>query len=150
MRHTRLLAAGAALLTLAAPAGAQVTAVPAPRPEIAGKEGRTFMIDRDDTPRAALGINTSSTGTRRDTLGLLITQIVRGGPAERAGLRQYVVGQIHPSLLQDIALDALEQREVFRQVALDAFDIRPLLKHALRIQAARHADALRVVGDGDI
>jgi serine protease Do len=88
MRHTRLLTAGAALLTMAAPVGAQVTAVPAPRPEIAGKEGRTFMIDRDDTPRAALGINTSSTGTRRDTLGLLITQIVRGGPAEKAGLEE--------------------------------------------------------------
>ncbi|MDF2776046.1 MAG: hypothetical protein K0S86_5547, partial [Geminicoccaceae bacterium] len=88
MRHTRLLAAGAALLTMAAPAGAQVTAVPAPRPEIAGKGGRTFMIDRDESPRAALGINTSSTGTRRDTLGLLITQIVRGGPAEKAGLEE--------------------------------------------------------------
>ena len=88
MRHTRLLTAGAALLTMAAPAEAQVTAVPAPRPEIAGKEGRTFMIDRDDSPRAALGINTSSTGTRRDTLGLLITSIVRGGPAEKAGLEE--------------------------------------------------------------
>ena len=88
MRHTRLLAAGAALLTMAVPARAQVTAVPAPRPEIAGKEWRAFALDRDDSPRAALGINTSSTGTRRDTLGLLITSIVRGGPAEKAGLEE--------------------------------------------------------------
>lgn len=88
MRHTRLLAAGAAMFTMAAPAGAQVKAVPVPRAEIAGKEGRIFTLDRDETPRAALGINTSSTGTRRDTLGLLITSIVRGGPAERAGLEE--------------------------------------------------------------
>jgi S1-C subfamily serine protease len=88
MRHTRLLAAGAAMLTMAAPVGAQVATAPAPRPEIAGREGRTFLLDRDDTPRAALGINTSSTGTRRDTLGLLITSIVRGGPAEKAGLEE--------------------------------------------------------------
>jgi serine protease Do len=33
-------------------------------------------------------VNTSSTGTRRDTLGLLITSIVRGGPAEKAGLEE--------------------------------------------------------------
>lgn len=88
MRHTRLLAAGAAMFTMAAPAGAQVKAVPVPRAEIAGKEMRTYAIDRDDTPRAALGINTSSTGTKRDTLGLLITSIVRGGPAEKAGLEE--------------------------------------------------------------
>ena len=44
-----------------------------------GVEGRTFVLDRDDHPRAALGINTSSAGTRRDTLGLLNTSIERGG-----------------------------------------------------------------------
>ena len=88
MRHTRLLAAGAAMFTIAVPAGAQVKAVPAPRAEIAGKEGRFFTYDSDETPRAALGINTSSTGTKRDTLGLLITSVVRGGPAEKAGLEE--------------------------------------------------------------
>ena len=86
MTHTRLLAAGAAMLALTAPAGAQVRrAAPV---EIAGADGRTFTFDRDDTPRAALGINTSSSGTRRDTLGVLVTSIVRGGPAEKAGLEE--------------------------------------------------------------
>jgi serine protease Do len=88
MRHTPLLAAGAAMLAMTAPAAAQTRATPAPRAEIAGPESRTFMLDRDETPRAALGVNTSSTGTRRDTLGLLITSIVRGGPAEKAGLEE--------------------------------------------------------------
>ena len=46
------------------------------------------MFHDDENPRAALGVNTSSTGTRRDTLGLLITSIVRGGPAEKAGLEE--------------------------------------------------------------
>jgi serine protease Do len=88
MRHTHLLAASAAMLTMAVPASAQGKAATAPRAEIAGVDGRTFLFDRDETPRAALGINTSSTGTRRDTLGLLISQIVRGGPAEKAGLEE--------------------------------------------------------------
>jgi len=85
MKHTRLIAASAAMMALTAPAGAQARRAP---PEIAGAEGRTFMLDRDATPRAALGINTSMSGTRRDTLGLLITSIVRGGPAEKAGLEE--------------------------------------------------------------
>ena len=88
MRHIPLLAAGAAMLAATAPAGAQVRSASTPRPEIASPNGRTFTYDRDETPRAALGLNTSSTGTRRDTLGLLITSIVRGGPAEKAGLEE--------------------------------------------------------------
>ena len=88
MRHTQLLAASAAMLAITVPAGAQGRSAPTPRPEIAGPEARVFTFDRDETPRAALGINTSSTGTRRDTLGLLITSIVRGGPAEKAGLEE--------------------------------------------------------------
>ena len=86
MTHTRLLAAGVAMIALTAPAGAQERR--SPSVAIAGSEGRTFLLDRDDTPRAALGINTSMSGTQRDTLGLLITSIVRGGPAEKAGLEE--------------------------------------------------------------
>jgi predicted metalloprotease with PDZ domain len=84
MRHPRLLAAGAAVIAMTSPAGAQVRT----SPEIATPEGRTFVFDSNENPRAALGINTSSSGTRRDTLGVLITSVVRGGPAEKAGLEE--------------------------------------------------------------
>ena len=84
MRHPRLLAAGAAVIAMTAPAGAQVRS----EPEIANPQGRTFVFDSEEKPRAALGINTSSSGTRRDTLGVLITSVVRGGPAEKAGLEE--------------------------------------------------------------
>src|SRR3954468_17625755 len=52
--------------------------------------GRTFTYESSDpqSPRAALGVVTSSTGTPRDTLGLMITSISRGGPAEKAGLEE--------------------------------------------------------------
>ena len=39
-----------------------------------------------DDDRAALGINTATSGTKRDTLGLLIVSVVVGSPAEKAGL----------------------------------------------------------------
>lgn len=42
----------------------------------------------DASNRAAIGIGTGMTGTLRDTLGLLITSITRGGPAEKAGLEE--------------------------------------------------------------
>jgi S1-C subfamily serine protease len=41
-----------------------------------------------DGHRAAIGIGTSATGTLRDTLGLMITSITKGSPAEKAGLEE--------------------------------------------------------------
>jgi predicted metalloprotease with PDZ domain len=48
---------------------------------------RVWSIGGDDEERAVLGISTSS-GGERDTLGLLITAITSGGPAEQAGLEE--------------------------------------------------------------
>jgi hypothetical protein len=52
-----------------------------PRPE------RVWTIGGEDEDRAVLGISTSS-GGERDTLGLLITAVTPGGPAEQAGLEE--------------------------------------------------------------
>jgi predicted metalloprotease with PDZ domain len=72
-------------MTIAATAGAQTKTTPSP-----DRGPRVYIAgDRFDVaPRAALGINTSSTGTLRDTLGLLVSSVVRGGPAEKAGLEE--------------------------------------------------------------
>ena len=85
MRHIHLLAAGAAVMTITASAGAQAKTTPSPEPT-----PRAYISgDRFDvSPRAALGINTSSSGTLRDTLGLLVSSVMRGGPAEKAGLEE--------------------------------------------------------------
>ncbi|MFN8582241.1 MAG: PDZ domain-containing protein [Gemmatimonadaceae bacterium] len=45
---------------------------------------RTVWVSRDDD-RPRLGISTSS-GSRRDTLGLLVTDVVEGGAADKAGI----------------------------------------------------------------
>lgn len=83
MRYNRLLAltllsAGASTL-----AGAQATT---PRPE----GMREPMVWRSDEPehRAALGIGTAATGTARDTLGVMVTSVTRGSPAEKAGIEE--------------------------------------------------------------
>jgi len=87
MRHTSFLALAAVSATAAVatahPAAAQ-TRVRIAEPSIA----RAYTIDREPEHRAALGIGTSTTGTLRDTLGLMITSITRGSPAEKAGLEE--------------------------------------------------------------
>jgi S1-C subfamily serine protease len=83
MRHTSFLAIAAVSATAVHAASAQ-TRVRISEPTIA----RSYSIDREPEHRAALGIGTSTTGTLRDTLGLMITSITRGSPAEKAGLEE--------------------------------------------------------------
>ena len=55
----------------------------------AGAQARVYTTERMDTEhRAALGVSTTATGTLRDTLGVMITSITSGGPAEKAGLEE--------------------------------------------------------------
>jgi serine protease Do len=51
--------------------------------------GRSFAFstNSDDGGRAVIGISTS-TGSARDTLGVLVSSVSRGGPADKAGLEE--------------------------------------------------------------
>src|SRR4051812_50075525 len=84
MRHIHLVALSAAALAATATAGAQDKKTETTRTPTA----RTFIYDGADMQgsRAALGVATSSTGTARDTLGLMITSITRGGAAGKGGI----------------------------------------------------------------
>ncbi len=86
MRITLLLAAlalcPAAVPTVTAQQDVRVRVVAPPA------SGGAYRIDAEPAHRAALGIGTSATGTARDTLGLLITSITAGSPAEKAGLEE--------------------------------------------------------------
>ena len=55
-------------------------------------EMRTAFTPRDAAHRAALGLGTRTTGTLRDTLGLLVTSITKDSPAETRRTRG---GQSH-------------------------------------------------------
>lgn len=76
MRRTLL---AFALLASATPAIAQVTIRP--------RAGALTMAGADDPQRAMLGLSTSPSG-RRDTLGLLVTSVTAGSPAEKAGIEE--------------------------------------------------------------
>ena len=51
-----------------------------------GARGYSF-ITRGDENRAVIGV-TTSTGSARDTLGVLVTSVTPGGPAEKAGIEE--------------------------------------------------------------
>src|SRR5262245_34425007 len=78
----RQLKLAVALAAIAVPAAAQTIVRTQPRPAIA-----RVLTGTDDPKRAMLGISTSSSG-RRDTLGLLVTSVGAGSPAEKAGLEE--------------------------------------------------------------
>jgi serine protease Do len=145
MRHSHLLAAGAVLLTATAGAGAQTKTTPSPdaspRVYIAG--------DRfDAAPRAALGINTSSTGTLRDTLGLLVSSVVRGGPAEKAGLEEgNRIASINGVNLRSTKAD-LEDYEsagtLNRRLVRELEKVKPGAEVELRVYRGGRTEALKV------
>jgi len=91
MRLTMLLAGAATIVAL--PASAQNTAPGsgdrAPRADCPAPVRRTVsaFFRTSDQNRAVLGIGTTSGGVR-DTLGLLVTDVTSGGPAEKAGIEE--------------------------------------------------------------
>jgi serine protease Do len=90
MRFTQLLALAAVAGTATNTLGAQDSRASA---EVRARAvaPSVYRIDRwDDGPsnRAAIGIGTGTSGTLRDTLGLLVTSITKGSPAEKAGLEE--------------------------------------------------------------
>ena len=77
----RTMFAALSLALIALPASQAQTVIRTPR------SGAFTFTAADDKDRAMLGISTSS-GGRRDTLGLLIASVTAGSPAEKAGLEE--------------------------------------------------------------
>jgi membrane-associated protease RseP (regulator of RpoE activity) len=101
MRFTASILAGAALVSFAGAAGAQdkkkeddrdrsIRMTPRSSCTINGEkvECTSFRARLDSTleKRAALGVQVSSTGSLRDTLGVFIARVTPKGPAETAGI----------------------------------------------------------------
>jgi S1-C subfamily serine protease len=78
MRIVTLLLVAAAL-----PASAQVSVFRAPN---GGVISNTFGSAFNDGARVAIGVTTTSSATRRDTLGVLVTSVREGSPADKAGI----------------------------------------------------------------
>jgi len=64
------------------------TAVPAQTPMVTRVMPGAIGFRSFDAPRAVIGITTSSAATNRDTLGVLVSSVRSGSPAEKAGIEE--------------------------------------------------------------
>ncbi len=80
MRTTMFIPITLAAAMAAVPAAAQVTVRTAPR-------AYAYSFNTTSSPRAVIGV-TMSTGDAQDTLGLRISDVTAGSPAEKAGIKE--------------------------------------------------------------
>src|SRR5437868_13373605 len=71
-------------------AGALATTTPAQAPNVVRvRPGAAPTIWRNfEQPRAVIGVTTNAGATSRDTLGLLVSSVRDGSPAEKAGVQE--------------------------------------------------------------
>ncbi|MES2178844.1 MAG: PDZ domain-containing protein [Gemmatimonadota bacterium] len=136
MRFTNLLAlaavAGATASTATAQSSRASTIVTSPS---------FYRFDAGDDHRAALGVSTSTSGTLRDTLGILVTAITKGSPAEKAGLEEgNRIAAINGVNLRANAAD-IEDNEMSSALT------RRLTRELAKVKAGDDVD-LRVYRDG--
>ncbi len=81
--HSRLILALGVAASIAMPDASNAQEARVYRTE----PSRAFAYSFDDENRAVIGI-TTSTGSTRDTLGVLVSSVTPGGPAEKAGLEE--------------------------------------------------------------
>ena len=145
MRVYRTLPIAALLALLVAPGAANAQLRRFPSTSSSGDPSvtrRPAMGDADaDAARALLGMSLGTSGTDRDTLGLLVTQVFRDGPADRAGIDEgNRVAEIDGVSLR------LDPVDIGRQGAIDAV-MRRLSRTLRGLQGGEQA-ALRVFAAG--
>lgn len=136
------IAALLALLVAPGAAHAQLRRFPSTSSTDQGVTRRPATGDADaDAARMLLGMSLGTSGTDRDTLGLLVTQVLRDGPADRAGIDEgNRVAEIDGVSLR------LDPVDIGRQGAIDAV-MRRLSRTLRGLQGGEQA-ALRVFAAG--
>src|SRR5947209_11484300 len=131
----------AALLVMTSAAHAQLRRFPSSSDQ--GSTRRPAPVADADTPdaRGLLGMTLGTSGTDRDTLGLLITQVLRDGPADHAGIDE---GNRLAEI--DGVSIRLDPVDVGRSTAIDAV-MRRLTRTLRGLQGGEQA-TLRIFGAG--
>ena len=136
MRYSHTLLGALALAVVALPAGAQS----ARSKDKGDSETIIYRSSSDDDERAMLGVSTSSAG-ERDTLGLFISAVTPGGPAEKAGIEEgHRIAAINGVSLRLSSADAGEDD-------MQGIMSRRLTREMRKIKAGDEVN-LRVYADG--
>jgi len=126
-------------LALAASVVTSAIAQPSPRIRVApAPGGRGYAFSTDDEPYAVIGITTSTSSSVRDTMGLLVSAVTTGGPAERAGIEEGsriasingVSLRVAPGDADDPEMASIMQRRLTRELR----KVKPGDEVELRVQ----------------
>ncbi len=85
--HTTIAAITALVLAPSLRSGQARAQIAVAKPSAPVAARGYYSLDRQ-APRAVIGISTSVSTGSRDTLGLLVSSVTRGGPAEKAGIEE--------------------------------------------------------------
>ena len=97
----------------------------------------------DPDPRTRLGIEVSMSGTSRDTLGVLVSSVVSGSPADQAGLQERErIAEVNGMSLRVSREDvgsSEAQELVYRRLARELEALRPGDAVSMRVYSATRA-----------
>jgi S1-C subfamily serine protease len=131
-----------AVLALAGSAGAQIIARPT-----APVAARAYGLDMQN-PRAVIGVATSVSTGSRDTLGLLVASVTRGGPAEKAGIEEgnriASINGVNLKLASADLGDPDMERLMSRRLTRELDKLKPGDEVDLRVYANGQTKALKV------
>ena len=130
-------------LTFAAFSGAASQVMVSPRAASARGSLMPSIAMRMESPRAVIGVTTSTSTGSRDTLGLLVSTVARNSPAEKAGIEEgNRIASINGVSLKLAAAD-LDDRDMENLMS------RRLIRELDKVKPGDDVD-LRVYGGGQL
>jgi S1-C subfamily serine protease len=140
----RLHTAIASALALGSSAAAAQIAIATPRAPVAA---RAYTLDMQ-SPRAVIGVSTSVSTGSRDTLGLLVSSVSRGSPAEKAGIEEgnriAMINGVNLKLAAADLGDADMERLMSRRLTRELDKLKPGEEVDLRVYASGQTKSIKV------
>ena len=115
---------------------------------VAGSTATAQSATTDPDPRTRLGIEVSMSGTSRDTLGVLVSSVVSGSPADQAGLQERErIAEVNGMSLRVSREDvgsSEAQELVYRRLARELEALRPGDAVSMRVYSSTRARTVTI------
>jgi C-terminal processing protease CtpA/Prc len=115
---------------------------------VAASTATAQIATTDPDPRTRLGIEVSMSGTSRDTLGLLVSSVISGSPADQAGLQERErIAEVNGMSLRVSREDvgsSEAQELVYRRLARELEALRPGDAVSMRVYGSTRARTVTI------
>ena len=113
---------------------------------------RRLALEQPPSGRMAEHVHPRALERAQDAVGhlrLILREVRVHGGDDEIELGEAVVGEVEAAVVQDVALDAGEQRQSF-EPAVQRAHAGGVLERAALVEAVGHRQRLTVIGDGDV